>query len=76
MKKSFVYKTITCLAATLAFGVGWKTTDSVGQRSFSAAGVACSADGRVVYAADLHQLWKSDDGRKTWSEVLLHWQSN
>lgn len=67
------YSLITCLAITLVLGVGWKTTDSVGQRSFSAAGVACSADGRGVYDADLHQLWKSDDGRKTWSEVLRHW---
>ena len=50
-------------------GFGWKTTESVGQRSFSAVGVACSADGRVVYAADLHQLWKSDNGGKTWSKV-------
>ena len=58
------YSLITCLAITLVLGVGWKTTDSVGQRSFSAAGVARSADGRVVYAADLHQLRKSDDGGK------------
>jgi len=69
MKKTLLYVAMTCFAATLAFGVGWRTTDSVGQRSFSAVGVACSADGRVVYAADLHQLWKSDDGGKTWSKV-------
>lgn len=69
MKRTLIYSTITCLAATLAFGVGWKATDSVGLRSFSAAGVACSADGKVVYAADLHQLWKSDDGGKTWNKV-------
>ena len=69
MKKTLVYSTIIFLAATLAFGVGWKTTDSVGPRAFSAVGVACSADGRVVYAADLHQLWKSDDGGKNWSKI-------
>ena len=69
MKKTLAYSLITCLATTLVLGIGWKTTESVGQRSFSAAGVACSADGRVVYAADLHQLWKSDDGGKTWSKV-------
>ena len=69
MKKTSVYILITFLATTLVLGFGWKTTESVGQRSFSAVGVACSADGRVVYAADLHQLWKSDDGGKTWSKV-------
>ena len=67
--KSLVFGIGTVLAATLVLGVGWKTTDFVGPRAFSAVGVACSADGKTVYAADLNQLWKSEDGGKTWSRI-------
>lgn len=39
MKNPLVYSTITYLAATLAFGVGLKTTESVGKRASSTVGM-------------------------------------
>jgi hypothetical protein len=57
------------LMVSLCGLLGWKATDTQGQRAFSAVGVACSADGKTVYAADLDGVWKSEDGGKSWAKV-------
>ena len=61
-----------CLAVLLVsiFGlVAWKTTDIQGQRAFSAVSIACSADGKTVYTADIKDVWKSEDGGKSWVKI-------
>lgn len=57
------------LAALLLAGAAYKTSDIQGQRSFSAASVATSADGQTVYVADLEAVWKSTDGGASWKKV-------
>jgi len=47
----------------------WKPAEYVGNRAFAAAALACSADGRIVYAADLDGIHKSEDAGKTWIVV-------
>jgi photosystem II stability/assembly factor-like uncharacterized protein len=60
---------IGILALVLA---GWKTTDIQGPRAFSAVSVSASADGQIVYVADLIELWKSGDGGKSWTKITPH----
>ena len=52
----------------------WKPSEFVGERAFAAAALACSADGRIVYAADLVGIHKSEDAGKTWV-VIKHGDS-
>jgi hypothetical protein len=42
---------------------------SRGGKDSAAASVACSADGKTVYAADLRNIWKSENGGATWKKV-------
>jgi hypothetical protein len=48
---------------------GWKPAHFVGPRPFSAAALACSADGKIVYAADLEAVYRSEDSGTTWTRV-------
>ncbi len=48
---------------------GYKPTDIQGPRAFSAVSVATSADGGIVYVADLAGVFKSADGGRTWAKL-------
>lgn len=61
---------IVAVAVALFF-MGFKTMDNQGQRSFSAVSIACSADGKTVYVADLQNVHKSTDGGKSWSKLNI-----
>lgn len=62
---------ILCALPVVGFllTAAYKTSEIQGQRSFSAAAVATSADGQTVYVADLATIWKSTDGGATWKKV-------
>lgn len=46
------------------------TSNAVGNETESFRTVACSADGRTVYALDVKTIYRSLDGGKTWSVIL------
>jgi hypothetical protein len=48
---------------------GWKPASYIGNRAFAVGSVACSADGKTVYAADLDAIYKSEDGGNTWLTI-------
>ena len=68
----------------ISFGIGatllvqllaaWKPAGLFEEHPFAAAALACSADGRIVYAADLDGIHKSEDAGKTWV-VIKHGDS-
>lgn len=61
---------VLVLLLTVAAGVAaaeWKA--NIGGGPASAAALACSADGKTVYAADTKQVWKSEDGGAHWKSV-------
>lgn len=56
------------ILAAVAGAAAAKWTVFAGRPS-SAAALACSADGKTVYAADLNDIWKSEDGGATWKKI-------
>lgn len=60
---------IALLAIAIVSIAAWKPSEIQGPRAFSAAALACSADGKTVYAADLNRVWKSEDAGITWKDV-------
>lgn len=46
------------------------TSNAVGNETASFRTVACSADGRTVYALDVKTIYRSVDGGETWSAIL------
>lgn len=67
MKK--LYLVIGLIVVSVFSLIAWQTSNIQGPRAFSAVALACSADGKTVYAADLKEVWKSEDGGKSWAEV-------
>jgi hypothetical protein len=59
---------VALLAAVGAAAETWHA-GSRGGKQVAAAALACSADGKTVYAADLENVWKSEDGGATWKKV-------
>jgi len=47
-----------------------ETSNTVGNETASFRDLACSADGRTVYALDVENVYRSSDGGQTWSVVL------
>ena len=70
MKSKIKWIILGALGAVLVqLLVAWKPAHFIGQRSFSSTALACSSDGKIVYAADLEFIYKSEDGGKNWSPV-------
>lgn len=67
MKK--LYLAIALTAVALLGLVAWEPKDIQGPRAFSSVALACSADGKTIYAADLKEVWKSEDGGKSWVTI-------
>lgn len=54
---------------TVQLLVAWKPAAFIGTRAISVGSIVCSADGNIVYAVDLENIWKSTNAGATWESV-------